>query len=93
MLLLWLGTFAMVASPQLHSLLHHDANAPEHHCLVTQIQQNQLLAGAAAMVVAPLLTAIGSICHAVDQFVLARDRRLSPSRAPPFGSSPQLVVG
>src|SRR5438046_10381187 len=43
MLLLWLGTFALAALPQLHSLLHKDAQALHHTCLIHQLQQHSLL--------------------------------------------------
>jgi len=84
MLVLWLGTFALAASPQLHRLLHQDAPGPNHQCLITQLQQQPLLAGVAvvsapAMALGPML----SVAPAVCQFSPVRDCRLAPSRAPP----------
>ena len=94
MLLLWVGTFALMVSPELHHLLHQDSQGPSHHCLITQIQQHPLLAGFAtitAPVLAPVeVPATGS---AGVQFLPASDHRLSPSRAPPFLFSSPTVVG
>src|SRR6266404_3833359 len=49
MLFLWLGTCALAASPELHRLIHKDAQAPVHNCLVTQLQQHSLLTGFVAV--------------------------------------------
>jgi hypothetical protein len=94
MLLLWIATFALAISPELHHLLHRDAQAPDHNCLITQIQQHPLLAGFAAITApAPAPVAVAAVCRAEVQFVPACDYRLSPSRAPPFLFSSQTVVG
>jgi len=92
MLLLWVGTFALVAVPQLHRLLHSDADDAHHTCLITQIQQSSLLAGSAPAL-APALPAAGLVSEArADfQFLPACDYRLSPSRAPPFAGSLPLA--
>jgi len=94
MLLLWVGTFALTVSPELHHLLHQDSQSPNHNCLVTQIQQHPLLAGFAA-IIAPLPAPVAetAACRAEVQFLPASDRRLSPSRAPPFLFSSPTVVG
>jgi hypothetical protein len=94
MLLVWVGTFALTVSPELHRLLHKDAQAPEHNCLITQIQQQPLLAGfssAAAPAVAPVVAA--AVCTPEVQFLPARDYRVSPSRAPPALLSSATVAG
>jgi hypothetical protein len=87
MLLLWLGTLAAAASPQLHRLLHQDAQSANHHCLITQIQEQPLLA-AFTIVTAPLAISafFGSVSLPELRFVSASDYRLSPSRAPPFAA-------
>ncbi len=94
MLLLWLGTLALTASPQLHSLLHRDAQNLDHNCLVTQIQRGSLLAGLVAIIalLAPL-TVVGVTWRANTQILPSFDYRLAPSRAPPFGFSSKTVVG
>ena len=94
MLLLWLGTFALTVSPELHRLLHQDAQGAEHNCLVTQLQQHSLLAGFAILAApapAPVLVAL--VSYPELQFVPACDYRLSPSRAPPFRFASPTVVG
>jgi hypothetical protein len=84
MLALWLGTYALTASPQLHRLLHEDAPGLSHHCLVTQIQQHPLLVSlAAALVPLAMLCALLTPAWAVSQFCPVRDYRLPTSRAPP----------
>lgn len=94
MLLLWLGTFALAAIPQLHQLLHQDAQSLSHHCLVTQIQQHSLLAGPGPMLAppAPPLEA-GWLCGADFQIPHTSDCRLAPSRAPPSLPSPRMIAG
>ena len=88
MFVLWLGTFALTVSPQLHRWLHEDADSPTHACLVTQLRQHLLLVGFAPVVAAPLvLTRIASVEFPEVQFLPSGDYRLSPSRAPPLISS------
>jgi hypothetical protein len=94
MLLLWIGTFALTVSPELHQLLHPDAQGSDHNCLITQLQQHTLLAGFAAIIAALPAPVVGTaVCRAEVQFVPAFDYRLSPSRAPPFLFSSLTVVG
>ena len=94
MLLLWLATFALAASPQLHRLLHADSKKPNHHCLVTQLQHHPLLVGLVP-VVSPVVAPSGlaAICQPDFQFLPATDRRLAPSRGPPSVISSIPVVG
>ena len=94
MLLLWLGTFALAASPQLHRLLHRDAQSVNHHCLITQLQQHPLWVGfapAVAPVTAPAV--VTSFGCADSQAFPHSDLRLSPSRAPPLLVSSITVAG
>ena len=94
MLMLWLGTFALTALPQLHQLLHKDAQALNHHCLITQLQQHLLMAGSAvAFVPAAPITDLPSSPPVEFQFLPTRDHRLSLSRAPPAFSPFATVVG
>jgi hypothetical protein len=72
MLLLWVGTFALTVSPELHHRLHQDSQGPDHNCLITQIQQHPLLAGFATIVApatAPITVA--GVCRAEVQFLPA----------------------
>jgi hypothetical protein len=84
MLFLWVLSFALTLSPELHRLLHRDAQGPSHHCLVTQMQHDSLLAGSSGIPASPTPPlAIGSL-HAVEfHFLVSCDHTLSPSRAPP----------
>jgi hypothetical protein len=94
MLLLWVGTFALTVSPELHHLLHPDSQAPNHNCLITQIQQHPLLAGFASITApTPAPVEVSATGSAEVQFLPASDHRLSPSRAPPFLFSSPTVVG
>jgi len=94
MLLLWLGTFALAASPQLHRLLHNDSQNLNHQCLITQLKQHSLLAGS-PIVLAPAAPPVdaASACSADPQFLPTSDYRISPSRAPPSTLSSNTVVG
>ena len=94
MFALWLATLAAAACPQLHRLLHHDAQSATHSCLVTQVQQHLLATGFAAIVApAPPVAGLGPIRFAEFLFLPTCDYRLSPSRAPPSVSSSIPVVG
>src|SRR5438270_9815358 len=93
MLLLWLGAFALTASPQLHRLFHRDAQSANHHCLVTQLQQHSLWASFAPAV-APVTPTLGMwVCFSDFQALSHSYLRLSPSRAPPSAISSIPVAG
>jgi hypothetical protein len=94
MLLLWLGTSALTASPQLHSLLHRDSNAPTHQCLVTQIQHYPLLSGLILVAAPARPVTAGELVRFADFHLLPfTDYRLSPSRAPPLEHPTTVVAG
>lgn len=84
MLGLWLGLGALAISPELHRLVHKDARASSHHCLVTQLQRHSITPGLAP-ILAPVLTDRWIIQPAAPELrvQLSSDHRLSPSRAPP----------
>ncbi len=94
MLLLWLVTFALAASPDLHHLLHQDAQGPTHSCVVTQVQQHSVLSGFVPVIVpaAPSLC-LGLLGNDDSQFLHSCDYRFSPSRAPPAFIPPTTVAG
>jgi len=84
MLLLWALMWGLSASPDLHRLLHQDAQNPEHHCVATQLQHKSVLTGFVAVVVPAAPS--GTLCplHPCDARVVTLfDGRLSQSRAPP----------
>jgi hypothetical protein len=94
MLALWLGTFAVSASPQLHRLLHPDAQSASHQCVVTQVKDHLLLS-ASPPVTAPVpeFQSFVLACFSETNFPGERDYRLPPSRAPPSLFSSATVVG
>lgn len=85
MFLLWLGTFALVVSPQLHELFHKDAHCSTHNCLVTHVQKQSLLTGLAPVISVSSAPAV--LCKSVEQHdflpLLSYDYRLIPGRGPP----------
>jgi len=81
---LWVAMWALEVSPDLHRLLHEDAQSPNHTCLVTQFQHHLLLSGFVADATPPLPVASIAPLSAGDfRFLSAYDYRLPPSRAPP----------
>jgi len=88
MLVLWLGTFSLTVSPQLHRWLHDDADSPAHACLITQIRHHSMPVAAVPVVApVPVLAEISAAFLSEVQFLPTGDYRLCPSRAPPFISS------
>jgi|ERR1017187_9666289 hypothetical protein len=84
MLSLWVALWALEVSPDLHRLLHEDAQRPGHTCLVTQFQHHLLLSGFVAAASPPLPVVSSAPLSSGDfQFLPAYDYRLTPSRAPP----------
>ena len=84
MLSLWAALSALELSPELHRLLHRDAQSPVHNCLVTQFQHHLLLSGfVAAVAPAPPRASRPSLECCDLEFRPALDYRLPPNRAPP----------
>jgi len=84
LLSLWLGMWALGAFPELHRLLHSDAQSPGHNCLVTQLQHHSVLP-VVAVTAAPAPQAAWNVLDRHPDFLASAsfDYRLSPSRAPP----------
>jgi hypothetical protein len=81
---LWAAMCALEVSPELHRLLHKDAQEPGHNCFVTQFQHHSLLSGFVAAVAPAMPEVSGLLVSSADfQFRPAYDYRLPPSRAPP----------
>jgi hypothetical protein len=94
MLGLWLGLGALAVSPKLHQLLHQDAQAPAHHCLISQCSKASLLDGVVGQVFGtPPAGGEELPCFTEVRVLTTADRRLSPSRAPPEVFSSIRVVG
>jgi len=91
---LLLGTLALSAAPQLHRLLHQDANTLNHHCLVTKLNEHPVLVGCATVLAPPPPPISYSlICSADFQYLPTSDHRLTPSRGPPSVSCSTQVAG
>ena len=85
MLLLWLVTAALSASPDLHHFLHQEAQNATHNCLITQLQHQPLLVAFAVFVSPPPVALPLEASHFAEfQLLPALEYRLSPSRAPPL---------
>jgi len=94
MLLLWLGTAALAASPELHHRLHKDSKNATHECFVTLLSKSQLLAGTVGnfmLALIPVFFCLLLISESSRFSVI--DYRLSPSRAPPVHPALATVVG
>jgi hypothetical protein len=84
--LLWVTMCALEISPELHLLLHKDAQSPGHNCLVTQFQHHQVLGGSTTALLPALPEASSVLVSCGDfQFYPSYDYRLTPSRGPPAG--------
>ena len=84
MLALWLGSFALTVSPELHRLLHHDSQSVKHECFVTQLSKGSAVSIQVAVptLAPPWIELSLSFLSEPGCFSLS-DYRLSPSRAPP----------
>ena len=87
MLALWLGTFALTVSPELHRLLHHASQSVKHECFVTQLSKGSAVSVHVAVpaLAPPRIELTLSYLSEPRCFSLS-DYRLSPSRAPPSAS-------
>lgn len=84
MILLWLVTWALTVSPDLHHFLHQDSQTATHACLITQLHQHPPLVVVVALVAPPPTTTPFEPSHGAEFCLPDRvDYRLSPSRAPP----------
>lgn len=84
MLSLWVGTFALTVSPELHRLLHQDSQGVKHECFVTQLSKGSVISSCVAItaLALPLVEiSLSYLCEA--RCFSVSDYRLSPSRAPP----------
>ena len=94
MLLLWLGIVALAVAPRLHLLLHDDAKAPQHNCLITQLNERPVLAGCVVVLApSPPSVFVWLTCASDFQFLPTLDYGLSPGRGPPSVSSSIMAVG
>jgi hypothetical protein len=91
---LWIATSAIAASPQLHRLLHQDAQHLNHYCLYTQLSQHSFLADfTPTLAPAPPTLATGAVSLSSSESLPSFDYVVSQGRAPPSLSSSIAVVG
>lgn len=84
MISLWVAIWAIEVSPDLHHLLHPDAQSPDHHCLITQLQHQSVTSGCVAAAAPPLPEVSCALIGCGDfHFYPSYDYRLTPSRGPP----------
>ena len=94
MFVLWLGTAAVAASPDLHQWFHKDSHNASHECVVTLLSKSQLVAGASGCFVLALVPVLFGYLPITETAPLsAIDFRLAPSRAPPALILSSPVVG
>lgn len=75
---------AMTAAPQLHELMHHDCDSPQHICAVTLFLHGQVDAAVVAIEVPlPAFEMQADVVAAFNSFAPAIEN-LPAGRAPPF---------
>ena len=91
---LWVLTLLLTASPELHKLLHSDAQNLNHHCLVTQIKEHSIVSAASTLVAVMAPQELFATAPANKPLLVStRQHRLSDSRAPPLYSYSATVAG
>jgi hypothetical protein len=72
------------ASPSLHKLIHSDAGAPDHNCVIAVFSNGQVDSASAAPILILFVLLFGGIGLLAESFLLpSADYRFSSSRAPP----------
>jgi hypothetical protein len=89
-LILFLSVLAV--SPQLHKLIHANADAASHNCAVTLFAKGQVAATVGALTLINLVLFSGDIALLSETVLLPQaDYRFSSSRAPPVSASSRHV--
>ena len=78
---------AMVASPALHELIHHDADEPGHHCAVGLFAHGKVESASIEVPVAAATVPIATTLLAVVSFSASTIENLPAGRAPPVLSA------
>jgi hypothetical protein len=72
------------ASPQLHRLIHPDADSAEHSCAITLFAHGQVAAANVSVAIVVLAVLFGGVALLAETLLLPlADYHYSPSRAPP----------
>jgi len=81
-LVLLLSTLA--ASPALHNLVHADAGASDHQCVISLFANGQVSSAPAAQILIGLALLFGGVALLAARLIFSSaDYRFSSSRAPP----------
>jgi hypothetical protein len=84
----------LASSPSLHTKLHSNGSADTHDCVICLFGQGLLAtADASPFLIILALCFLGLLLPTPTRAMTIGDYRLSPSRAPPLGSSSNAVVG
>lgn len=75
---------ALGASPALHKLIHTDADAPDHDCVISLFANGQISSAPAAQILIGLIVLFGGAALLTETLNFSTaDYRFSSSRAPP----------
>jgi hypothetical protein len=80
----FLASLLLAASPSLHEKLHPNASEASHQCVITTFQQHQLLASNPTPILVELNSGFALLCP-ITEFIAPDETnfRFSASRAPP----------
>lgn len=83
-LVLFFALQIFAGSESLHRAIHHDADLPSHHCVITLLSHGQVAAPTVPGIFVAFCAALIFLLPLFESAVLSfLDYRLSPSRAPP----------
>jgi len=83
---------ALASSPSLHKLIHADAGAPDHECVISLFANGQVSSAPAVQILIGLVLLFGGVALLAARLIFSTaDYRFSSSRAPP--SSPDSFFG
>jgi hypothetical protein len=75
---------ALGSSPALHKLIHPDAGAPDHECVISLFANGQVSSAPSAQVLVGLVLLFGGVALLTATLIFSSaDYRFSSSRAPP----------
>lgn len=75
---------ALGSSPALHKLIHADAGAPDHECVISLFANGQVGSAPDAQILIGLVSLFGGVALLAATLIFSTaDYRFSSSRAPP----------